>query len=67
VAEGTGLLNRGAKDTTGGTAEAYDEAQERLGPTLASDPELRKVVAAWPRLDERIRRAIVQLVRYPGA
>ena len=41
---------------------AYYVARENASyPTDVEDPELAVVIEAWPRLDENIRKAIVQL------
>jgi len=33
--------------------------------TTAKDPELARVVAAWPNLPDAIRRAMLALIGYP--
>jgi hypothetical protein len=55
-----GLQNRSGGDAraeAGGTSES-----DALAPTLRGDPELARLVEAWPTLDLRIKQAIFRLV-----
>ncbi|MHC4219871.1 MAG: hypothetical protein ACYSU7_15625 [Planctomycetota bacterium] len=37
-------------------------SEQPVAPTMIADPELARLVEAWPKLDEPIRAAIMALV-----
>ncbi len=62
MAEGTGLLNRPRENESHEQHNTCDEGTDALAPALRTQwPELAEVVRVWPKLDEPIRVAIVQL------
>jgi hypothetical protein len=42
--------------------EEYSDVQDDEAPELARDPDLSRIIAAWPSLTEPIKRAMLALV-----